>query len=124
MSEWIRFSLAGLLLLVLIPGRGELRDPMEPYGFLQPSLSVARDGREPTFDANSLRLSGIFIGPQGNSAVINGRRLRVGDEIADAQLIGIENQAVELERDGERITIELLPITVKTPARVLSGGGE
>ncbi len=97
---------------------------MEPYGFRQTHIGGSPETMAPMFDANSLRLSGIFIGPDGNSAVINGRRLRIGDQIAGAQLVAIEPRLIELDLEGERIKIELLPIIVKTPAKELSGGGE
>ncbi|WP_260291476.1 general secretion pathway protein GspB [Sedimenticola hydrogenitrophicus] len=125
MSKRLRYAIAGVLLLALMPAAaGELRDPLEPYGFRPVSPGVSAETRGAMFDANSLRLSGIFVGPDGASAVINGRRLRVGDEVTGAQLVRIESHAVELDLDGDRFKIELLPITVKTPARRLSGGGE
>ncbi|PLX63652.1 general secretion pathway protein GspB [Sedimenticola selenatireducens] len=124
MSELIRYALLGALLLILTPVWGELRDPLEPYGFRQTHTGGSPETMASMFDANSIRLSGIFIGPDGNSAVINGRRLRIGDQIAGAQLVAIEPQLVELDLEGNRIKIELLPIIVKTPAKDLSGGGE
>ncbi|MCW8890101.1 MAG: hypothetical protein OQL20_05515 [Sedimenticola sp.] len=115
------------LLFSLLSGSlmaGELRDPMEPYGY----LSAGSDARDPAMnsvlDENTLRLSGIFIGPGGNSAVINNRRVYVGEQIDGAQLVTIEPHAVELEQQGDRIKIELLPISVKAPAKALSGGGK
>lgn len=124
MSEPARFVLLGALMIILAPVWAELRDPMEPYGFRQPHTGQSRDTDSGIFDANSIRLSGIFIGPAGNSAVINGRRLYIGDQIGGAQLVNIEPRQIELDREGDRIKIELLPITVKRPAKGLSGGGE
>ncbi len=124
MSELTRSITLSLLLLVLMPAQGELRDPTEPHGFRQAQPGGSVTAATPIFDANSLRLSGIFIGPDGNSAVINGHRLRVGDRIAGAQLVNIEPHRIEVDLEGDRIKIELLPISVKTPAKLFSGGGE
>lgn len=124
MFERLRYGLLGALLVVLLPARGELRDPTEPYGFRSSQAGQSSAVTAPLFDADSLRLSGIFIGPADNSAVINGQRLRIGDQIAGARLVTIKPRLIELERDGDRIKIELLPITVKRPAKDLSGGGE
>lgn len=123
MSDWKRIGVLAAWLVFSVPVWGELRDPTEPYGFrsqtVDPTTLLA-----PTFDANSLQLSGIFIGPDGNSAVVNGRRLRIGEQIAGARLVTIEPQAIELDLEGKIIKVELLPISVKTPAMGLSGGGE
>lgn len=123
MSELIRYAALSALLFTLTPVWGELRDPLQPYGFRQVQTGQL-EAMDSMFDANSLRLSGIFIGPDGNSAMINGSRLRIGDQVSGAQLVTIKPQLIELDIDGDRIKIELLPITVKTPAKDLPGGGE
>lgn len=122
-----KLSLGQILLLLLVPlcvDSAELRDPMEPYGYLSAGGAPLESTQNTPLDRNTFRLSGIFVGPAGNSAVINDRRLYVGEQIDGAQLVTVDHHAVELELQGERIKIELLPISVKTPAKGLSGGGK
>jgi len=122
-----RHSSKCFLLLILFSisvQAGELRDPMEPYGYLSAINGQLEETMGNALDGNTLRLSGIFVGPRGNSAVINNRRVYVGEQIDGAQLVTIEPHAVELELQGDRIKIELLPISVKAPAKALSGGGK
>ena len=122
-----RRTIKRLVLLSLLSGSlqaGALRDPMEPYGFISGADSQLESTLNSVLDENTLKLSGIFIGPGGNSAVINNRRVYVGEQIDGAQLVTIEPHAVELEQQGDRIIIELLPISVKAPAKALSGGGK
>ncbi|WP_428606237.1 hypothetical protein [Sedimenticola sp.] len=124
MYKFIHYGVLGTLLFTHAPTWGELRDPMRPYGFQQAGHAQSDTTAPSALDANSLRLSGIFSGPNGKSAVINGHRLRVGDQIDGARLVAIHSHAIELDMAGDIIKIELLPIRVKTPAMAVSGGGE
>jgi hypothetical protein len=69
-----------------------------------------------------LHLSGIISGPAGNSAVINGRRLRSGSIIAGARVLAVTPKSVKIERNGKRITMKLLPTLVKTPVARKTAG--
>ncbi len=54
-----------------------------------------------------LRLQGVLIGPQPQ-AIIDGRRLGIGDRIHEFRVISIQPRAVVLERDSNhRITLAL-----------------
>jgi hypothetical protein len=122
-----KLSPSQILLLMLLPlcvNSAELRDPMEPYGYRSAGDIPLESIQNTPLDGITFRLSGIFVGPKGNSAVINDRRVYVGEQIDGAQLVTIDPHAVELELQGEKIKIELLPISVKTPAKGLSGGGK
>jgi hypothetical protein len=122
-----KLSVSQILLLMLLPlcaTSTELRDPMEPYGYRSAGGTSFESIQNTPLDGITFRLSGIFVGPKGNSAVINDRRVYVGEQIDGAQLVTIDPHAVELELQGEKIKIELLPISVKTPAKGLSGGGK
>lgn len=111
------------LLLLCGPAMGELRDPMQPFGY-QPGGGMTGPATESLLLQPELfRLSAIFCGPRGRRAVINDRHLEEGDEIEGARLVTIDTHAVELEMQGKTIKIELLPLTVKTPSKGLPGGG-
>ncbi|MDF1528044.1 MAG: hypothetical protein P1R74_02850 [Sedimenticola sp.] len=122
-----RFTLIQLFLLLLLPLTlygGELRDPMEPYGYRLTTGGELDAAMNTVIEENTFRLSGIFIGPGGNSAMINDRRVYIGEQIDGAQLITIDPRAVELDLQGDKIKIELLPISVKAPAKGLTGEGK
>ena len=107
MSE--RALVGALLGLLLAPPALAERDPTRPPGFgaVTTPAATAGDGQV------DLRLSGIISGPRGSSAVINGRRVRAGDQVADAQVVAVDHQGVEIERGGERFVIKLTTTEVK-----------
>lgn len=53
----------------------------------------------------ALKLSGIMAGPSGEAALINGRMVRVGEEIEGVKLESIENQTAHLSFEGETFTL-------------------
>ena len=61
----------------------------------------------PPVDTSRLKVSSIVSGPQGGTAVINGRPVRVGDTIGGATIIKITPRTVEVEIDGRRATLAL-----------------
>lgn len=54
-----------------------------------------------------LRLQSILLSDSRQLAIINGQRVAVGDQIANARVQAIEPGQVRLERDGETILLEL-----------------
>lgn len=75
-----------------------LRDPTRPYTARQPSAATA-----PRFVVNA-----IIISPERRVAIVNGRRVNVGDSIGNATVVAIEKEEMILEVDGKRITAGLL----------------
>jgi hypothetical protein len=59
----------------------------------------------PLVDVSAFRLSAIMVGPEGPTAIINGRFVSVGDRIGQATVIKITRSSVDLEIAGERITV-------------------
>ena len=53
------------------------------------------------------KLSAVVQGPEGGTAIINGRFVRIGEEIDSAKIISIGRYTVELEYEGERFTLKL-----------------
>lgn len=96
---------AGMALAV----EGPLFDPTRPSGYLEPASPGAADDRGP---ADQLRFGGIFTGPEGTAALLNGRRLQAGDQLGDLRVIAVEQDAVVVERGGatQRIGIEVTPV--------------
>jgi len=111
------------LAIICGPVSAELRDPMQPFGYRPGHAMSESAAGSALLQPELFRLSAIFCGPRGKRAVINDRHLEEGDEIDGARLVTIDTHAVELEMQGTTIKIELLPLTVKTPSKGLSGGG-
>lgn len=117
---------AGTLVLFLYAGLlpAEPRDPMQPFGYRPGGDPTTQSTEHLSLQPGMFKLSAIFRGPRGKHAVINERHLKEGDEIEGARLVSIASHVVELELQGKKIKIELLPITVKTPSKGLSGEGK
>ncbi len=99
----------------------ELADPTRPAGYqeFQPSPVVGQDDFLPLkvgLDPNQFKLHGIITAKSGNSAMLNGRRVRVGDDIIGVMVTKIEPTYIVLERNGDRLTLELLSLRVKQSA--------
>ena len=57
--------------------------------------------------SGAYKLSGIMAGPSGKTAIINGKFVNVGQTVDGAKIISIGQYTVELEIDGQSITIQL-----------------
>ena len=102
--------LAASLCLSSIALAQQLKDPMRPAGL---SSSGTRNA---IVRARNYRLSSTFIARGHKSAIVNGRRIQVGDMIGNARVVEILPTEIRLRRDGRTTMLRLLPITVKTPA--------
>lgn len=88
---------------------GPLSDPTRP------PVSAQIVAAEPDVPARGeLSLRGIFHADDRRFAVIDGRRVEVGDRIAGAELIAIEVDRVRLRRDGALVEIELVASAFKS----------
>lgn len=58
-------------------------------------------------EAATLRLQAILRLPQGARAVINGRSLQVGEQLADARVLAVHADSVLIEREGKREELRL-----------------
>jgi hypothetical protein len=74
-----------------------MRDPTRPYTARELSATTA-----PRFVVNA-----IIISPERRVAIVNGRRVSVGDSVGNATVIAIEKEEMVLELDGKRITTGL-----------------
>jgi hypothetical protein len=115
-SPWKLLSLAACLLLSLEAAAGEdgglLIDPTRPAGW---RAAEAASGLERPTAPRRLTLQGTFNLEGDRSAVVNGRRVTVGDEIGGARVIDIKRDRVILRLDGERVELASTTPVVKTP---------
>ena len=91
----------------------DLIDPTRPKGWQAPVLSASAD-QMPA--AMALKLQGTFNLAGERSAVISGQRVVVGDEVSGARVLGIGNNKVILQVDGEEIELASLVPDVKSPS--------
>ncbi len=106
----MRSLLVGLLLLAPLAA-GALDDPMRP-----PSAAPTGARRAAPQEAEFV-LSSTYIARDRRAAVINGKRVRVGDRVGDAEVIDILPTQVRLQQRGSELVLRLLPVSVKTPAK-------
>lgn len=83
-----------------------LSDPTRPSGTSTSAQSGTSTG--------GWRLSATRITPAQRSAVINGSRVREGEEINGARVLHIRHAQVQLATPGGVTTLRLLPAEVKT----------
>ena len=96
-----RLIFAAAVLLASVPVQAQaLNDPMRP-----PQVSAERQ----TEAAASSRLQSVLISPTRSVAVIDGRAVRLGEQVGDAKLVAISPSEVTLQRGRERRTLRLHP---------------
>jgi len=72
----------------------------------KPAAPVAK--RRPVrFNPRDYKLSAIMRGPEGATAIINGRFIQVGGVINQAKVVKINRHTAELEIDEQRFTIQM-----------------
>ena len=60
---------------------------------------------EVKFDPSACTITGVLAGPDGGTAIINGRFVRIGQTVDGAKLIRITPNGVELEANGRRYSL-------------------
>lgn len=105
------FALAGLTgLLIAATGREPLGDPTRPaVAPRSPSRTMRVD--------HGLTLDSVMVSDERRVAVINGRRVRIGDAAFGGRVVGIDLSGVRLRRRGKEIWVTLSPTGFKKPAR-------
>ena len=63
---------------------------------------------QPKRAQSALKLQAILRTAGSARAVINGRTLRVGEQVAGARVLAIDVRSVRLERQGRRVTLSLV----------------
>lgn len=108
--------LIGSLVLLACTGNAiateQLQDPTRPSGFVAADAAHAGVPKAPDFVLNAL-----WIAPGKRSALINNRRVTVGDSIDTARVLDIRRDGVVLLRGNERLTLHVLPMKVKQAHR-------
>ena len=101
------YCLAALLFTAGVHAQ-TFRDPMRPAG-----AAAATRPRAPS----SLKLEGVISGSV-RVAIINGRLVRAGDEIAGAKILEVLNDGVRYSRGGQVQSLLLPGVTALAVTRV------
>jgi hypothetical protein len=85
-----------------------LVDPTRPVGYIAPIVQSDTQSTKAT-SVRQWTLNTTLVSPYQKIAMINGKRLEVGDSINNAVLVAIDHQKVDLQResDGTVFTIKL-----------------
>lgn len=75
-----------------------LRDPTRPYSPRQAVASAP----------SRFVVTAVFISSRRNVAIVNGKRVSVGDRINGAAVVAIHNDRVRLNLNGKDLTARLL----------------
>lgn len=91
------------LILMATAAAADLRDPTAPFAPRLPEV----------MSAPSYAVSAIFVSAERSLAILNGRRVGVGDEIDGARVVAIKRTAVILAIGDRRVSVS--PSGVVTP---------
>jgi MSHA biogenesis protein MshK len=95
-AKWLMF----LLLLAPLAQAEVLRDPTQPLDGLAGNAS-------PVQGAGLPRLQSIMLGNGPARAVLDGQSYRIGDRVNGYRLVGIDADAVHLDKGGKRLRLAL-----------------
>lgn len=118
---WIlTLALFGPVLCSPASGQELLADPTRPAAAFRPGAGTGGTA------AGSAKwtLTSTLIAPDRRVAVINGKVVRVGQKIDDAELVAVESGCVLLRRAGRRIELKLMAGNVKEAVKPASGSEE
>lgn len=109
------FERKAIMLLILglvfaLPAGAQLDDPTRP-----PGHRLYLPGGKPA--APSWHVDTIKISEQQRIAVVNGRRVSVGDRVGGATVIEIQPGHVRLRYQNEEIAIQLVPGRIRKEFR-------
>lgn len=84
------------------------RDPTMPYGYVA-NESAAE---------NNVQIDAVIIGSKGNTVIINGERLTVGDTFMGGKIISIDPNEIHIQDNAGSYVIGISKIKVKVPTKV------
>jgi len=61
----------------------------------------------PAVSKDDFKLTAVMRGPEGATAIINGKSVRVGDTVGPAKVVKIDRYAVDLEVNGQTLTVQM-----------------
>jgi MSHA biogenesis protein MshK len=114
----MRAAALALAILSAMSGAAEaaanLSDPTQPMDFVVRPGSGGSSVMVPTGPI----LQSTMVSPERKSAVISGKRVRVGDTFEGAKVTAITPYEVRMSRGGRETTLRMLPKLVKEKGAV------
>ena len=71
------------------------------------SGNIKNDAGQANNNAGEFDLSGIFVAEDDITAIINDAIVTIGNSVNGATVVKIENESVELEREGEKFILSM-----------------
>jgi len=103
-----RIVLLGILVGTMVPAAAQLDDPTRPPGHRLPGSKQSG----PSWNVNTIKIS-----EHERIAIINGRRVQVGDRVGGARVVDIQPSYVRLRYQQEEVAIRLVPGTIRKQFR-------
>lgn len=98
----------------IAPAAAALPDPTQPMDFVARPNSGGSSVMVPAGPV----LQSTVISPERKAAVINGKRVRVGDKFEGATITAITSYEVRMSRAGRETTLRMLPKLIKEKGAV------
>ena len=115
MGRWTYIITVICLLPGSLPAVAELPDPTRPADYnVAPAVIEVEQLPEALID---WKVSAIRITGQDRSAIVNGKIMRVGDEIGPARILVINPDAVVLDYQQKQVNVRLFGNVVQKKAR-------
>ena len=97
-------AVASILLAARVVAAGPLGDPTQPYNVKRtPGARVVTE----------YSVSAVFTSAERRVAIVNGKVVRAGDRLGDAQIIEVLADGVRYERHGRQYTIRIASLAMK-----------
>jgi len=109
-NQACRIVLLGSLALMMVPAAAQLDDPTRPPGYRLYTPGGQQSG--PSWYVNTLKIS-----EHERIAIVNGRRVQVGDRVGGARVLDIQPSYVRLRYQQEEVAIRLVPGTIRKQFR-------
>mgnify|MGYP001826217213 FL=1 len=112
-THWGLRMAKGAIVPLLICGLAALGNAFGLTDPTRPTDPAAYFGAGNNTDSSAWALQSILFASDRRIAVINGTRVKEGDRIGSARVVRIRDSQVLLDTGGRRLTLQLLPQTVK-----------
>ena len=111
LTKYLFFIVWSLPLMAM--SNEELPDPTRPAGFIVEDIELVYIEEFDTTEKISWRVSAIRISADDRSAIVNGKLVRVGDEISSATITEINPLSVVVDYEDRKLIVRLLNNQVK-----------
>ncbi len=115
-NSYLCFILTAIPLFV--SGNTELPDPTRPANFIVEDIEPVFIEVIDTKEKISFRVTAIRISADDRSAIVNGKLVRVGDEISSATIAEINPLSVVVDYEDRKLIVRLFKNLVKKEYKI------